>query len=72
MKDLGARWDSVPAFLRDFLEGCVAAAVGGASAAVLGLNLDTATPKQVVAVALIGAVAAIIAFARHKLVQPPA
>lgn len=71
MKAFGARWNSIPAFLRDFVEGTVAAAVGGASGAVLGLNLDTATPRGVASAALVGAIGAVIAYARHRLAEPP-
>lgn len=64
-------WDSQPHFIRDFAEGCAAAAVAGAAAGVLALNLDAATPKEVVGVALFGAISAVIAFARHRLAPTP-
>lgn len=70
MRSIATWWDAQPAFLRDFVEGIVSAAIGGATTGVLALNLDTANPKQVIGVAAIGAVSAVIAFARHRLAKP--
>lgn len=70
MKSIATWWDSQPGFLRDFVEGVLSAAVGGASTGVLALNLDTANTKQVVSAVVIGAVSAVIAFARHRLAAP--
>lgn len=60
-------WLGLSPLLRDFIEGLVGAAVGGASGAVLGLNLADATPRSVASYALTGACTAIIAYARHRL-----
>lgn len=72
MRSIATWWDGQPALLRDFVEGVVSAAVGGATTGVLALNLDTANTKQVISVAAIGAVSAVIAFARHRLTTPTA
>lgn len=76
MAQITVWWLSIPAFARDFIEGLLSAAIGGAGAAVLGLNLDTATPRSVATYALVGAISAAIAYARHKLADslphPPA
>lgn len=52
-------------FVRDILEG----AVSGAAASVLALNLDVTTPKGVALAAATGAIGAVIAVARRKLVD---
>lgn len=59
----------MPKPIRDFLEGLVAAAVGGASTAVLAVNLNDASTRAVVSAAAFGAAAALIAYARRKLVD---
>ena len=68
MKSLVSWWANIPAFLRDFCEGVAAAGVAGAVAGILAMNLDAATPKQAAYVALTGAISAVIAYARHRLV----
>jgi hypothetical protein len=62
-------WDAVPGFLRDFIEAAIAAGITAAADAVMNLNLGTASAKQVAFVALWAFVTAIIAFARHRMVQ---
>ena len=71
-RSLATKWDSVPGVLRDFVEGLVSAAIGGAVTGVLALNLDTANTKQIVAAVAFGAVSSVIAFARHRLAKPDA
>lgn len=67
MKSFMTWWDSTPRFLRDFIEAGLAAGVAGATSGILALNLNTATPKQALYVAATGFIAAVIAYARHRL-----
>ena len=71
LTSLATSWNNVPASVRDFIEGLVAAVVGGAASGVLALNLDTANTKQIIAVIATGAISSAIAFARHRLAAQP-
>lgn len=57
------------AVIRDFVEGALSAAAGGAITAVLALSLDTASSKVVAMAAIVGAISALIAYMRRKLEQ---
>lgn len=62
--------NSIPKPIRDFVEGGLAVMVTGAADQVLALNLGIATPKLILAAALIGALNAGVSYARRKGLQP--
>jgi hypothetical protein len=64
--------NSIPKPVRDFVEGGAAVMVTGAADQILALNLGVATPKLILAAALVGALNAGISYARRKGLQPVA
>jgi hypothetical protein len=66
---VAAWWYAIPKPIRNFIDGGLAAAVGGATAAVLKLNINDPllNAQTVTSVVVAGAVAAITAYARFKL-----
>jgi len=62
--------NAIPKPVRDFVEGCAAVMVTGAADQVLALNLGIATPKLILAAAIVGAMNAAISYARRRGLQP--
>ena len=70
MNTIGAFVANVPKPIRDFVEGCAAAAITGAAIAVFVASGTDANVKQILAIALVGAINAVISYARRSLPAP--
>lgn len=72
LTDLVTRWNGVPGFARDFIEGALAAGAGAAYLAFQGTNWsDPSLSFKGIGMVLVSAfVGGVLGFVRHRVAKP--